>query len=1285
MPQAEKHIFQKINTDLEDRLMQSTMYRSLLNGVVAASDSNNMGAVENAVGNRLLENAGISGATVLKSFTDPESNTIIYFVSDSTIWRFNPESEVFEKVLGWSGLDFGTINGVDVLDGSLVWSDKNNEYRKINIEKAISGEYTKDTIYTLDSVFPSGSYAAFALSSIHGDVTLKFPKGESIIVDVTSGTQPSGTHAVTYSVFNVFQQRTHIYTEAAYVGDGSGTATPLSTLSIKEEDITLLRRAPRYPLGVEKTQDDTFAQNLLQRNSFQFTYRYIYWDNEKSRFAPMSRIVLVEPNDNATIFDNNNIICRIPTSEEIRVSVKSIEWVFRVDNTNEFAIFDVTGPSARSVNFKNDVAGATIADAEVVVSFDDVPRNGSGLKAVQNRVFTNNFTTGYEATPLTINATVDETGGTNYPDQQIYMRKVTERAFAIIGVGEIISTTNDNGWWQNSAGNWFKVDIVAGSGGLSGSTATYNAYIRGGQGDGIPDGEIAYEEIGGEGGFNTITYHYPEPQVLWLPPPIGPINIKATVYTEPRENVTMFKAGDTYQVGVRFSDNLGRNIGVSTSKSGRVQMPEFVDPENMTLNYGQINWELPNDFEIPIWATHYEVVRTRNLSRSFFLQGQSIVMAFGKRDESSDGSTLLTLEGINKPNYDLYFNISNSTRYKIGYVFSEGDRMKFWYNNGGPYDAKILGQDGPWLIVDNPLDPTVLPSASFGNFYEIYTPYLGSLDESFFEIGLKYPINNPGESDRSFSVNSGQLIGDIYRKTRKIYGLDFDTYALDAEPRVVNMSETFTEETFEAMNPNDDYYEQWVSDIGRQTIVVPEARQQEKKYTLKYGGNYAVDALVNNISTWNPGDEYPMPLENGPATALAATNNNLLYFHEREVSAIYINEGFMSTQDGGEQLIRMVETVSDDRKLRLGHGCINPESIAEYADKVWWWDMHKGAACRYSNEGVVALSDDGMLNYFYQLSRKLLPYKDSSKVYGIYDPYLDYYILTFAPVSQIGYEGETFAFSERSKGGVGWFSFKPEQYATANKTLYSFKDGQLWKHDDRGNCNKFYGTKYDRVIKFTGGQQDQLKVKIWANFRIDAESVAVSMDAADQTITLTAGTQEGRVYTHQIENREGVFIGAFRQNVNTPVTGNIEADPVVIGAGVYNVESSVPAIFNERTLIPLPTEVTKASGQVTSGTLQFNSNGTLFNIYNLTYLQGSANYIGLDSSYGDLRNLLQGTVILSDVRLSLGPTSTQNYMMYNGDVIRSQVCDVEIKNDRTDLSPLYFVTLLYRISEASFK
>ena len=146
--------------------MQPGMYRYLLNGIVSASDDDNLQATENPVGTKYIAKIGgwSEGQTgwtesiPLKIYKDKETNTLIIFLYEpipphateeerpkDSIWRYTPKDDVFEKILEWNGLNFddnNKITGVSVVNGQLIFTENVNEIRKINIQKGVDGLYS---------------------------------------------------------------------------------------------------------------------------------------------------------------------------------------------------------------------------------------------------------------------------------------------------------------------------------------------------------------------------------------------------------------------------------------------------------------------------------------------------------------------------------------------------------------------------------------------------------------------------------------------------------------------------------------------------------------------------------------------------------------------------------------------------------------------------------------------------------------------------------------------------------------------------------------------------------------------------------------------------------------------------------------------------------------------------------------------------------------------------------------------------------------------------------------
>jgi hypothetical protein len=92
------------------------------------------------------------------------------------------------------------------------------------------------------------------------------------------------------------------------------------------------------------------------------------------------------------------------------------------------------------------------------------------------------------------------------------------------------------------------------------------------------------------------------------------------------------------------------------------------------------------------------------------------------------------------------------------------------------------------------------------------------------------------------------------------------------------------------------------------------------------------------------------------------------------------------------------------------------------------------------------------------------------KVVGSYDENKDEYNLTLTiknnhPTISAKSYNETATFKEDVNGWSSRKSFIQENGLSLNNIYYTFKDGELWSHDNETR-NNFYGTQYESSVKF---------------------------------------------------------------------------------------------------------------------------------------------------------------------------------------------------------------------------
>jgi len=170
----------KMNKDLDDRLIPNGEYRDAQNISVGKSEDDDIGALENILGNSVLDGAnnwyGTSNLKIVGYYSDDNNSTIYYFLTDYTdpdptsptsasssakcfIYKYN--NNVYTKLVEGSFLNFSTtdlISGINLVENLLFWTDNRNQPRKINVKSANSTNSPNPTYYTLENQISVAKY-----------------------------------------------------------------------------------------------------------------------------------------------------------------------------------------------------------------------------------------------------------------------------------------------------------------------------------------------------------------------------------------------------------------------------------------------------------------------------------------------------------------------------------------------------------------------------------------------------------------------------------------------------------------------------------------------------------------------------------------------------------------------------------------------------------------------------------------------------------------------------------------------------------------------------------------------------------------------------------------------------------------------------------------------------------------------------------------------------------------------------------------------------------------------
>jgi len=117
----------------------------------------------------------------------------------------------------------------------------------------------------------------------------------------------------------------------------------------------------------------------------------------------------------------------------------------------------------------------------------------------------------------------------------------------------------------------------------------------------------------------------------------------------------------------------------------------------------------------------------------------------------------------------------------------------------------------------------------------------------------------------------------------------------------------------------------------------------------------------------------------------------------------------------------------------------------------------------------------------------------------------------------------TLTYSEGSKGFPSFYSYNPEYMIGMNNFFYSFKNGQLYRHNTNETRNSYYGTTYASTIK-TVINEMPLDNKLFKTLNLE------STDAWSAELLTDVAAQSSSIDSTSFVKKEGNYFAYVRTN-----------------------------------------------------------------------------------------------------------------------------------------------------------
>lgn len=561
------------------------------------------------------------------------------------------------------------------------------------------------------------------------------------------------------------------------------------------------------------------------------------------------------------------------------------------------------------------------------------------------------------------------------------------------------------------------------------------------------------------------------------------ISLHAETNHAPYQNPS-FKSGGTYQVGIIFRDNYKRVIGnVFTNSSMRFTVPKR--DYNDTTYYNYVAITLSNaaaSIEIPDTAYYYEFVITKNLKTRFFIEAKSGGMKYAIKDPST--GVITYQDTYISSAYGLAFNASLLNAEGMGYSFQDNDVLEVVQSaSATQYSLAVIQVEDGYII------SKLQDLGSFATqpdiIYEIYSPYKENVSEPYYTTGDTYAVLNPTQSGRLYSSLGGVIYGDVYRFFR------------------FSPTGTYSAEN---MSPAPKFWDQWNTNSGEANFVINSI--EVTKYTAVRWSNVIIEgSQTNGLSTFDALDEKILPDDLGKLSKLQNTSkveeqgNVMLAIGEQETASCYLGEVQLVGAAANAFVATSPNVIGTVNVLKGSFGTVNPESVVEYRGNVYWLDMNNGRVIQYSGNGLFPISNYKMTRFWKNWCEQFLSmtpqeievFGGRPFVFSEADPFhdellfsipqlttnppkgyiADYRIEPITPDMQVyipypfdilDFRGKTIVYDLNSNSWRGSYSFNPEGFASLQNQLYSWKDGQLYLHNQYDKQCNFYGVQYTAKI-----------------------------------------------------------------------------------------------------------------------------------------------------------------------------------------------------------------------------
>ena len=341
-----------------------------------------------------------------------------------------------------------------------------------------------------------------------------------------------------------------------------------------------------------------------------------------------------------------------------------------------------------------------------------------------------------------------------------------------------------------------------------------------------------------------------------------------------------------------------------------------------------------------------------------------------------------------------------------------------------------------------------------------------------------------------------------------------------------------------------DFYESKVNSNGRPFKVNPDEKTNYFSTLMRWGLNYQQNTNINQINRFYPDNYTEVDRSKGDIQRFKSRDRQLRVFQNRAVGQFGVYSRFIQSNEGENQLTTTNVILTDNNIVYYsGSFGIGTQytSLVSSNNRDYFPDPVTGALIQLSDDGFTNLTEIYKGQYY--IRNKIIPFNKDyikangaiARIKGCYNFKEEEYI----PLLEGGVNGSdtinnfVFSFNAIRKGFSSPFSFNQAEFLiSAEDIVFSFKDGQLWRHDNTTNYCNFFGVQYDAYITVVFNT-NLIEKKSWSSVAELASDIWSCPVIYGNVNSYPGQVQQTDISAAEFANLEGMFHAAIKRDVNS--------------------------------------------------------------------------------------------------------------------------------------------------------